>query len=97
MALRRFGKFNAASVLLTQRPAGLRNLLRETWRTKSLLGDGISVCIIDKLYFVRNEANRVKPYSALRRELKIHQSRQKVYCIGMKSRRCIQSTRCQDY
>jgi hypothetical protein len=50
MAFKRFGKLDAALVLLTQRPAGLRNLLKEVCRTKSLLGE--------RLFAVINRLNR---------------------------------------
>jgi hypothetical protein len=56
MALSRLGKLDAASALLTQRPAGLRNLLKEMCRTKSLLGIGEFDCIGEAYIHFKKEA-----------------------------------------
>lgn len=44
-AFRILGKRSASSAFLTQRPAGLKNLFKETCLTTKLLGDGLSFCI----------------------------------------------------
>ena len=64
MAFNRFGKLSAASASSTQCPAGLRNLLRETWRTRSLLGLGLSVSMTAILHSLWVGANRGNPHSA---------------------------------
>jgi hypothetical protein len=68
MAFNRLGKLHAASAFLTQRPAGLRNLFRETPRTRSLMGADIFVCIKMKINLSAHGANRVKSQSANRAE-----------------------------
>jgi hypothetical protein len=70
MAFNGFGKLNAASALLTQRPAGLRNLLRAMCRTISLVGNKFFVCMAIELHFFGPVPIGAIPAHSLRWKLK---------------------------